>query len=100
MGDMIEISSAPPAPNELQSAASLPLRAVSLGVDLAQQFPWLRREPSSITNEPSFAHADGSNYVVEAGFVVNLTRRQLQAAEFALHYPEPNEPVIIPVEDE
>ncbi len=80
------------------AAASMPLRTTLTRLDLAHQFPWLQPGPSG-DNAPTFSARVIDDYGVE-GSLVTLTSREVRAAWAATNYPEPSEPIIVPLEDD
>jgi hypothetical protein len=80
------------------AAASVPLRTTLLRPDLAHQFPWLQPGPSD-DNAPTFAASTVEGYVVD-GSLITLTAREVRAVWAATNYPEPNEPIIVPLEED
>jgi hypothetical protein len=87
------------APSRASAAAtSMPLRTTFTRSDLAHQFPWLQPGPSG-DNAPTFSARVIDDYGVE-GSLITLTSREVQAAWVATNYPEPNEPIIVPLEDD
>jgi hypothetical protein len=86
------------APSSSPTPTTTPLRTTLTQHDLAHQFPWLQPGPSG-DNEPRFSARAPDDYSVEGSLVI-LTSRDVQAAWAATNYPEPSEPIIVPLEDD
>jgi hypothetical protein len=87
------------APSRSSAApAAMPLRTTLTRPDLVHQFPWLQPGPSG-DNAPRFSARTIEDYGVEGSLVI-LTSREVQAAWSATNYPEPSEPIIVPLEDD